>query len=278
MGFSLFEIAGFLGRPICLYEFTWGNDIYRYTSADRLIEWGGLSGDPPFEWEPIPIKDNGFTQGVQEQEFVVELPRSNEIVQLFRSTPPSLPITLVCRRFHKDDPDEEAAVYWVGTIGNIRGKDAITAEILGLPVSSTMRRTGLRACWERQCIHALYGPGCEVNKELFKTVTTITAMTGNSITVDSTGAWPATQYSGGFVEWEATVAGTIDRRAIERGDGNVMHLLGSTDRLEIGQEVSIYLGCDLTPTTCIGVFNNLARHGGFEMLAGKSPFDGNPVF
>lgn len=280
MSFNLFEIAGFLGRPICLYEFVWGNDTYRYTSSDRNIQYPYVDGNPANGtwWTSIPIKDNGFTQGVTTQEFVVELPRSNEIVNLFRSTPPSLPIALTCRRFHKDDPAQDVAVYWVGTVGNVKVRDAIKAEILGIPISSTMRRTGLRLCWERNCPHSLYDEGCGANRNLFKAVTTVTALTGSTITVAATGGWAGVQFSGGYVEWEATAAGTVDRRAIERGDGNIMYLLGSTDRMEVGMAVTLYLGCDLTPTTCQGTFNNLANHGGFQMLAGKSPFDGNPVF
>jgi uncharacterized phage protein (TIGR02218 family) len=278
MSFNLFEISGFLGRPICLYEFIWGNDAYRYTSADRPITYGEDDLGEPIVWAPIAIKDSGFTQGVTTQDFVVELPRANPIVELFRSTPPSLSITLTCKRFHKDDPDEEAAVYWVGTVANVKVRDAIKAEILGNPISGTIRRTGLRLCWERSCPHSLYDEGCKVNKALFKTDTTVLALTGTTVQVGTTGAWPAERYAGGFMEWEATANGTIDRRAIERCVGDTLYLLGSTDRLEVGQDITIYLGCDLTPGTCSAVFNNLPNHGGFEYLAGKSPFDGNPVF
>jgi uncharacterized phage protein (TIGR02218 family) len=271
--FNIFEIANFLGRPVCLYEFVWGETTYRYTSADRVIPYGGE------DYAPIAISDSGFTQGVTAQDFTVTLPRSNPIVELFRQTPPSSSITLICRRFHKDDPDEEAVVYWSGTVANVRGKDAISAEIIGTPLSSTMRRTGLRLCWERGCPHALYDGGCKVNKNLFKTVTTITAKTGTSVTVGSLGAFGASRYSGGFIEWEATDEGTLDRRGIESsGGGNALNLLGTTDRLEIGMAVNVYLGCDLTAATCQSVFNNLPNHGGFHFLPGKSPFDGNPVF
>jgi hypothetical protein len=262
--FNLFEIANFLARPVCLYDFAWGNTHYRFTSADRAIQFPYIDGDPEngIWYSPIPISDNGFTQGVTTQDFMVTLPRANDVVELFKLTPPSESIWLTCRRFHKDDPDEEAVVYWVGTIGNIRGVDAIKAEIIGIPLSNTIRRTGLRLCWERGCPHALYGPGCEVNKELFKTETTITALT-----------------AGGYIEWEATAEGTMDRRAIESpGGGTVLNLLGTTDRLEIGQDITLYIGCDLLAETCETIFDNLANHGGHEYLAGKSPFDGNPVF
>lgn len=281
MGFNIFEIASFLGRPVCLYEFQWGNTYYRYTSADRDIQYPYIDGDPEngIWYTKLSIKDNGFTQGVTQQDFTITLPRDNPIVRLFRSTPPSRTITVVCRRFHKDDPDQEAIVYWSGSIGNVRPKDAVMAEILGIPLSTTIRRSGLRLCWERGCPHALYDEGCRADRNLFKTDTTITALTGASITVGSLGAWPAAQYAGGYVEWEATAEGTLDSRSIEgSGGGLVLNIMGTTDRMEVGQDITLYLGCDLTASTCQAIFNNLANHGGFEFLAGKSPFDGNPVF
>lgn len=280
MGFGLREISNFLGRPVCLYEFAWGGTIYRYTSASRKIQWGlAADGVTPLQWEPLAISDTGFTQGASAQDFIVTLPRSTPVVDLFRATPPSTKIVLTCRRFHFDDTDQQAVVYWVGTVGNVKGKDAVTAEVLGLPISSTVRRTGLRLCWEVNCPHALYDQGCKANKALFKTDTTITALTGKDITVASLGAWPGARYAGGFVEWQATPEGTLDRRPIESFvSGTTLRLLSTTDRLVLNQPITLYLGCDLTAETCETVFNNLPNHGGFPFMAKKSPFDGNPVF
>ncbi len=277
--FSIREISNFLGRPVCLYEFAWGGTYYRYTSANKTIVWGLDAANLPMSWAPIAISDSGFTQGAGSQEFVVTLPRSNPIVELFRSTPPSTKIVLTCRRFHKDDPDEQATVYWVGTVGNIKSKDAITSDILGLPISSTLRRTGLRLCWEVNCPHALYDAGCKADKTLFKVETTITALTGVTFTVASLGAYAGPQFAGGFIEWQATLEGTLDRRAIEsHNGGTTFGTLGTTDRLVIGQAVTMYLGCDLTAETCNTTFANLVNHGGFRFMSKKSPFDGNPVF
>jgi len=273
MTFSLREISNFFGRPVCLYEFQWGNTFYRYTNADRDIEHAGHS------WTATPISDNGFTQGGSADDFVVTMPRSLPIPDLFRLTPPAIKIVLKCWRFHRDDPDDEAIVYWIGTVGNVKGKDAVTAEVLGLPISKTIRRTGLRLCWEVDCPHALYGPGCKANRNDFRTDTTITALTGTTITVASLGAWAGERYAGGFIEWEANEDGTIDRRGIEsHNGGSIFTLLSTTDRLVAGQEVSLFLGCDLTAETCDDIFNNLANHGGHKYMAKDSPFDGKQVF
>jgi hypothetical protein len=272
MTFSLFEISSFLGRPVCLYEFAWGPTVWRYTSADRTVPFGG------HDWEAIAISDNGFTQGPQQEPFTVTLPRRLALVQLFNGTPPSTPISLVARRFHKDDADNEATVYWVGTIGNVRGIDAVKAEVIGLSISQTTRRTGLRAGWEVNCIHSVFDAGCTLNKAAFAHPCTITALTGTTLTVDSL-RYAGAQYAGGFLEWEATPEGAIDRRPIEAfGGGLVLNLLGRTDRLAVAQDIIIYPGCDLSAEVCGGFFNNLANHGGFKFMSKKSPFDGDPIY
>lgn len=270
--FNLFEIASFLGRPVCLYEFAWGPTYWRYTSADRDITYGG------FTWTAIPISDTGFSQGSSQQDFTLTIPRAIPVVDLFRTTPPSTSISLICKRFHKDDPDLEAVVYWTGTIGNVRGKDAISAEVIGLSISSTIKRTGLRLCWERGCPHMLYDLDCKVDKTAFGSTTTITGLTGTNVTFAAI-RWPAANYNGGFLQWNATAEGAIDRRAIESFvGGTTFGLLGTTDRLTVGQTVNIYPGCDLTDVTCDTFFNNLPNNGAFKMLSGKSPFDGTPIF
>lgn len=272
MSFNLFEIASFLGRPVCLYEFAWGPTVWRYTSADRMISYGG------HEWEAIAISDNGFTQGPQQEPFTVTLPRRLEFVQLFNGTPPSTPISLIARRFHKDDTDNESTVYWVGTIGNVRGVDAVKAEVIGLSISSTTRRTGLRAGWEVNCIHSVFDAGCKLDKADFAHPCTITALTGTTITVDSL-RYAGAQYNGGFLEWEATPEGAIDRRPIEAfGGGLVLNLLGRADRLAVDQDIIIYPGCDLSAEMCNSFFNNLVNHGGFKFMSKKSPFDGDPIY
>lgn len=277
MSYSLYEIANFLGRPVCLYEFAWFGKVWRYTSADRDLEYPNGSGTI---WTAIPISDSGFTQGAQQEPFVVTLPRTLEFVQLFTGTPPSTAIALTARRFHKDDADNQAAVYWVGTVGSIRSTDAVKAEVSGLSISQTTKRTGLRLGWEVNCPHALFDPGCRLNKDDWGFATTLTGIAGSSITVGGLLAGLAgANYAGGFIEWDATGLGSIDRRPIDTFvGGTTFALLGRADRMTVGQDVTIFPGCDFSDVMCDEVYDNLPNHGGFEFMPKKSPFDGNPVF
>lgn len=271
MTFSIFEI-GKSGRPVHLYEFTWGNTVWRYTSADREVTWDTVP------WEPIAISDGGVRQGLEQSEFEITVPTNLELVALFRGTPPALPVQIRALRYHRDDPDAEARQRWSGTVGNVKRKSVAKSTIIGLSSSIGHRRAGKRLCWERGCTNILYGPGCNLDRNNFKNDTTITALTGTTIEVAGLGTFAAAEYAGGFFEWAANVDGTLDRRGIESSaGGNVFNVLGQTDRLEVGQAITMHPGCDLTAATCNDRFNNLVNRAGWDFMPGRSPFDGNPV-
>lgn len=274
MAFNLLEISTQNGRPVSLYEFLWGATAWRYTDADRAIEYPAGSEKV---YLPVAIKDEGVQQGGSASDFEVSIPATLPLVDLFRTTPPAASIWLTVFRHHYGD--DGAAVEWIGTIGNVKRVGRAEAKVFGLPISGTMRRTGLRLCWEIDCPHMLYDSECKANKALFKHDTTITALTPTTMTILGLGLWPGARYAGGFFEWEATAEGTLDRRGIESWiAGTSFTIFGTTDRLAVGQEVSLYLGCDLTAETCQNIFNNLPNHGGFRFMPKKSPFDGSPVF
>lgn len=279
--FGLFESSTQSGLPVGLYEFAWGATIWRYTSADRDLQYPYIDGDRDngVWWTAVAISDGGVDQSADASEFEVDLPANLPVVALFRATPPSESVWLTVRRFHFADPDQEAVTIWTGTVGNIKRKNRGLALAIGLPISATMRRTGLRLCWEISCPHMLYDEGCKVNKLLFQTITTVTALTAVEMTVDDLGLFAGIEYAGGFAEWEASLEGTLERRGIEEYLGaNKFRMFGTTDSITLGQQIKLYLGCDLSAATCQGRFNNLSNHGGFGFLPKKSPFDGKPIF
>lgn len=270
--FNIFQVSSQNGRPVSLYKISWGNTHWYYTNADRVINHLNA-------YQPVAISDNGVAQSASPTEFEVTMPANLPIVNLFRGTPPAESVWLTAYRLHYDDPDSQAVAYFVGTIGNIKRKGLSKARAIGLPISATLRRTGLRLCYERACPHMLYDQDCKADKNLFKVAAEVLSKTGTTITVDTLGAYTGDQFEGGFIEWEATAEGTIDRRGIESYDGSLTFtLFGTSDRLEVGTEINMFLGCDLTTDTCQATFNNLPNNGAFKFMPSKSPFDGNPVF
>lgn len=265
MSFNDAEISTQDGRPVALYLLEWGETVWAYTSADRDINYGGI------DYIAVAVSDNGMVQGGSSaNDFTLDCPSNLPVVDLFRGTPPSNSIWLTVRRKHMDEAD--APIYWNGTVTNVKRLGPADAQIIGKPLTASFKRTGLRLCWTRECPHFLYDPGCKADPEDFRTDAEITDMTGNSITLDTTGGHVDGYFRGGYVEWEINDDGTIERRMIEDHAGTVLTIFGLTDGMEIGDAVAIFPGCDRTPGTCQSKFANLPNYGGFDFMPGQTPF------
>lgn len=268
MAFNDAEISTQDGQPIALYLLEWGNTVWRYTSADRDIEYPDGSG---IMYLSRPVSDKGMVQGGSSaNDFTMDCPSNLPIVALYRGTPPSGTIWMTVRRMHIGEAD--APIYWIGTVTNVKRLGNADAQVLGRPLTGSFKRTGLRLCWTRECPHFLYDPGCKVNPAAFRVDAVILAKTGTTITLDNVGGKADSWFTGGYVEWEINADGTIERRMIESHAGNVLVIFGVTDGLEIAHNVAIYPGCDRTPTTCSAKFNNLPNYGGFPFMPGQTPF------
>ena len=276
-GFNSFEISGEDGRPIVLYLFQHGNSYWRYNTSDQDITIGLDQNNLPAVWLATAISDEGVTQGGSDQnDLQLTMPSNLPVPLLFRIGHPTGKVWLYVRRYHLGDPREETPLAWMGTVSNSVMVDRATARISGRSLAGTYDRNGLRLAWDRSCPHVLYGNGCRVNKALHAYPRVIGTMDAVSFTCTAHAEPDEGSFSGGFLEW-LRVDGSLDRRGIERQDGNDFRVLGLTNGLTVGMNVTLYPGCARTTAACI-LFDNLPNYGGFPHLPGKSPFDGSPVF
>lgn len=258
------------GAPVELYEFTRGTIVQRFTSADS----------------DFTLLANTYTSATLQRGQIessaerarnslsITCARDFPIAELFRVTPPTEVIMLTLKRVHRGDTD--AAVIWMGRVLNCEWSGSV-ARLNCEPVISSLRRVGLRRKYQRQCPHVLYmqGPGqCGVNRATHSTVTTVAAVSGLVLSVDSLASKP---YAGGFVEWE-TPGGEIERRFISSFAGTDLTLSQAFQGIAVGQEVTVSPGCDHTMATCQTVYANLPNYGGFPFIPIKNPFDGTPVY
>jgi uncharacterized phage protein (TIGR02218 family) len=271
MTFATYEQSNDAGRPIGLYLFAWGNTTWAYTSADRQVVVDAVT------YEPLGISDDGLAQGGSgRKEFTIHAPASIPLAAKFRGTPPSESVIVVVRKKHLDDA--EAPIHWIGKVTNIRRSDnGAKAEIICR--NPGLRRAGLRITWCRQCPYFVFDLSCGLDKALFATTREIIAIDGNNLTLDGAALAASPYYNGGFIEWDADGLGTLERRGIELTLGvNEYQLFGRSDGLTVGQEVTIYPGCDGLSETCDVKFDHLDDHGGLDFMPGRSPYDGNQVF
>lgn len=259
------------GAPVELYEFARNARIWRYTSAEQDI------ADSSETWVSVPITRTSVETNTEQARNALKLtvPRNFEIADMFRISPPTDIIALTVLRFHRGE-EEDVSVIWMGRVLTVSFEGA-QAVMNCEPVSASLKRQGLRRLYQRQCPHALYGPGCLVDKTAHDHVATITNIDGVNVTVSSLLAKP---YAGGFIEFEDE-DGNLERRFIRSFSGTTLTLnfpLGQ-DILDSNSQLTIYPGCDHTMETCNTVYANLPNYGGVSpYIPRKNPFDGTPIY
>ena len=271
MTYSTLESSVQDGRPVYKFKFIRGDDEYLYTSAPYMI------GDSNGTFVPAPIKASTVKQSseLSNNGIKITLPRTNELAKIFLGFTPELQTTLTIFRSH-DVPGIEVSddrVYWKGRVAAARAEgDGVTLECED--IFTSMRRTGLRARYQKGCRHALFATGCGVNIDSFEAGATILSQSGRVITVegDSTASLSeANYYLGGIVKITATGA----MRYITGHSGNSLTLISAFGDLDLdssGIAVSIFPGCDHTMATCKDKFNNLDNYGGYPFIPSKNPF------
>jgi uncharacterized phage protein (TIGR02218 family) len=261
------------GDPIYRFLFIQGVTEYRYTSAAHF------SGDSGGTWEPVSLDMSEITQSneLAKDSVKIQMPRDNQFAQLFLGGVPEQITSITIFRGHAGDLSEEFEVSWKGRVAGASATgDVVTLECEN--IFTSMRRPGLRGRYQKNCRHALYRRGCNINDYDFAVAGVVTAASGFLVTiddlVDSTNDIADGHFTGGMIE---TTDGFL--RYITLHSGTTLTLVRPFQALEDEvnsspgyANVILYPGCDHTRTTCKAKFNNLDNFGGFPWIPGKNPF------
>lgn len=256
------------GAPVELYEFARNAKVWYYTSAEQNITVESN------EYISVPIARTAVETNTEQARNALKLttPRNFEIADMFRISPPTDIISLTLRRFHRDE-DDDIVVSWIGRLLNVSFEGA-RAILNCEPISSSLKRQGLRRLYQKQCPHPLYGQGCFVDETAHDITTTITNISGKTVTVAALLAKP---YAGGYIE-HADADGNFERRFIRSFSGLALTLSQPLSTAAVTESVTVYPGCDHTMATCNTVYNNLPNYGGMPYIPTKNPFDGTPIY
>lgn len=271
VAFSVQEIANYLGRATFLVTFTRGGQTWTYTSADRDVTLGSRI------YKAVPLKVGSVNQSddVQSDEVSIEVPTDLPVVSWHLTVPPTERVSVAVARYHRNGDD--AVVRFAGQVDRVRRVTPLKAEMKCKTLLASFMRGGARLTWQRECGHALYGPGCGVNKALYGVSGTVATLNGQSITSAALAALADGRFNGGYIEWDFQPAMTA-RRAITAHAGTFAALLGGTYGLSVGTPFTAYPGCPRDAASCNSLYNNLPNYGGFRHMPSKSPFNGDPVF
>lgn len=273
------------GQPVELFHFTDGTTDWRYTSRARDITVDGVT----YTAEQISRSDVTQSGEINKDGISLEFPRTNEFARRFFGGVVDRVITLTIWRGHTTDGDAEYIAYWKGRV--VSSKLSGSGKSIGLECESiftSMKRPGLRARYQRNCRHALYGRGCEVDKDAYKVVALVTSASGSEIVVPAAAGFADGYFLGGMVE---APDGTF--RFITSHVGSTLTLARPVASISVavsdagyglsyglyygGPSVALYPGCDRSRDTCSTRFSNLDRYGGFPFIPLRNPIDGSSI-
>lgn len=275
MSYETYEESREIGNPVQLFKFIYGpgpSNYYAYTDHTDELTVDGVT------YEPVPIqRDNISADGTLDRSAIrINTDMGTELAEIFRVYPPAYVVSLVLRQGHLGDPDSEFLVIWAGRIvaAHREGGEAVLA---GEPVSTSLRRPGLRRHYQYGCPHELYGPHCLADKASKTLSATVASVTGATVTLTAgwNGAFTAAKFLGGLFEW-VNDDGLTDRRTILRVAGNVLSLSGIAKGVAASDTVSVIVGCNHKAYAeddgdCQPLHDNILNFGGQRWIPVKNP-------
>ena len=269
MTYDARELSMQSGEPVELYQFIHGTNTYRFTSTLVPVLHFGQT------WQPALLKRSSieFSTEKGRNNLKIDTVRDFVIADFFRIMPPSEVILLTVYRIHHGDG--EAVIVWSGRVLTVEFSGS-TANLNCEPVTTSLKRTGLRRLYQRQCPHILYGSACRANKSAFTVPVTLTGANGVTLSSPTFGVYAANYFAGGYLDFLAN--GVIDRRFITEHNGSVIIISLPLSGLVAGSAITVYAGCDHTTNTCQSKFNNLNNYGGMPYIPQKNPFGNNGIY
>lgn len=277
------EISRTKGRPVNLLLFQYDDGEVRsfaYTDAVEPVEAPSAG---PFVFKPVSLDRDAINASgsLDKTSITIKLPQDNELALQFRTYPPGQVVNVTLWQMHLNDPDAEALVVWAGRVTAVTRRANI-AEFNCEPISTALRRTGLRRNWQIGCPHVLYGTQCKASQAAGTSPDiTVSEVNGNVVKLPS-GWIPASpagltadKYIGGMLRW-VTAEGSIFFRTILRvdadGPDHNLTLAGPTDGLYAAAPAQVVLGCNHQLSDCAAVHDNLLNFGGQPYIPVKNPF------
>lgn len=268
MSYDAQEISVSDGRPYFLYQFSNTAGSTYLTSEPQSLDRASQTWEP----ESISHDDILITGNVEKNDIRLQFPISSSFAQSLL-LPQSSIMTLTIFRGHYSDVTDELRPVWKGRVVGSKS-DGHTIDIVSESIYTSLRRAGCTARVQRSCRHALYLPGCNLDKSNFAIAATITVLDGLTATVPEISPYDHGWFTAGMFEYNGNWGfinyhfGTTIR--------TISEVVGLEDAV-LPANITIYPGCNRSEAVCNERFLNILNYGGFARRPKKNPFSGSIV-
>jgi uncharacterized phage protein (TIGR02218 family) len=272
MTYNAQEVSQRGGSPIEFYLWTRGLVTWTYTSADAPVTHLAQVYAPAPISRPV-IEDSAELNQTTLQ---IKAPRDFVVSNQFIAYPPGEVVTLKIFRQHRTDGGNEVKTIWIGRVLSAQWEGEYS--ILHCePISTSMKRTGLRRRYGRQCEHVLYGTDCKVVPATYRVQGTIAAISGNLATIAAAAGEADGYFNGGFLWWQLP-DGRKEARMIIDHTGDQITLSAPMQQVQVGDDIELYPGCNHTIEQCDARYGNKDNNGGFMFSPDVNPFGGKTLY
>lgn len=264
MTYDVFEKADELGQPIELYEFSYGLETLRYTSAEDQVTYSANLYLPRPMMRTAPTAQSG---GTSRQQMEITINADDPIARRYVGIVPAERVTVTVTRFHRGD-SPNGVTLWIGRIVSAKFEEnGRTCKLYSVSSESALSRPTPGRKYQGLCNHVLYDGFCQVAKASFQHTDTVTGASGDTVTVNGVGSLGSTWAVGGTVKLGA------EERLIVAQSGNVLSLQIPFPTSPVGATVDVFAGCDHSIGTCESKFSNVVNFGGFPYVPTRNPFN-----
>lgn len=265
------------GAPVDLYEFIYGpteDMVYRYTNANQTLMSAGKT------YNPIPIKRAAVkTNGKFEKHNVeIRMPIDIPLSDMFLPYPPPQVVRVYIRQRHLSDLDEQAPIIWYGRIIS-SGRQGHEAILTCDNAILSWKRPGLKRNWQHGCPLLLYGPRCRADPDDFRVHFAVEDIDAEGDLVFPPGwygSWTPAHFIRGTVSWQSEYG--QEYRTVLKSSMTGVTFTGFIRDIEVGTELTMWLGCKHDMNDCRNVFDNILNYGGQPWIPFKNPVKQHPFW
>lgn len=263
MSFDLIEASEFDGFPVEFYEFSLGDQAWRFSSAETTLTFQGAAYEP---LEGLARED--FEQGQDPTDDVINItmPRVAPIARLFLTGVPPRNLILRIYGAHRTDLSDFEKI-WDGRVAGYRFKDSVCTLQCDL-FGGAYETEVARHAFQGQCNYVLGRDGCPVPLADLGVLGFATQISRTELQADSWIGLPS-HYVAGHVE------SGLDRRmiiAVDSVAGKVT--LDFPLTVNDGDAATAFPGCNRTDhcRNPYGIYtNDGAALAGFPSVASQNP-------
>ena len=123
-----------------------------------------------------------------------------------------------------------------------------------------------RNLYQASCLHTVYDAGCAVNKAALSLMGTVTGTNGTGQWLQSNRTEAASWFDQGVISFQSGQNAGVQRTVKAYANGQFWFALPLPKPPQVGDNFTVFPGCDKTKATCQAKFNNLSRFRGFPFV------------